>query len=219
MRSLNPIALALLVTAFAAPSALAQSGGISAPGSGGAPAPDPAPTPAAPAPDAAPGADSDSVEAAPSPQVSPAPATPPDTTSSSPPAAAASHPAPRDGRPRPRASGKREAQNKARDKRNAPQQDRHSSVGRISPASVFRANLARVGWVGDDIDAESPPVGLIAFALLSLVVASAALLSLTMRLSQSEGLTPKKPRKAQWLQRFVHTAHFVQPDTGRHSAP
>jgi hypothetical protein len=223
MRSLNPIALALLVTAFAAPPALAQSGGISAPGSGGAPAPDPAPTPAAPTPDAAPGADSDSVKAAPSPQASPAPAAPLDTTSSapaaSPPAAAASQPAPRAGPPRPRASGEREAQNKARDKRNVSQQDRRSSFGRISPASVFRANLARVGWVGEDIDAESPPVELIAFALLSLVVASAALLSLTMRLSQSEGLTPKKPRKTQWFQRFLHTAHFAQPDTGRHPAP
>jgi hypothetical protein len=220
MRALT--ALALLVTAFAAPPALAQSGGITAPHSGGVPAPDPAPTPPAPAPDAAPGADSDSVEAAPSPQSSPAPATQPDTTSSapsaSPPAAAASQPAPRAGRPRSRASGKREAQNKARDTRNAPQQDRHSSVGRISPASVFRANLARVGWVGEDIDAESPPVGLIAFALLTLVVASAALLSLTMRLSQSEGLTPMKPHEARWPQRFLHAAHFAQRGTGRHAA-
>jgi hypothetical protein len=236
MRALTPIeltgsagstgarlaALALLVTAFAAPPALAQSGGISAPGSGGAPAPDPAPTPAPPAPDAAPGADSGSVEAAPSPQTSPAPATPRDTTSSapeaSPPAAAASQSAPRAGRPHARTSGKRAAPNKARDERNARRQDRRSSVGRISPASVFRANLAPVGWVGGDIDAESPPVGLIAFALLTLVVASAALLTLTMRLCKSEGLTPPKPRDAQWLQRLVHTARFAQHGAGRRPA-
>ena len=215
-------ALALLVTAFAAPPALGQSGGISAPGSGGAPAPDPAPTPAPPAPDAAPGADSDSVEAAPSPQTSPAPATPPDTTSSapaaSPPAAAVSQPAPRAGRPRPRTSGERAAQNKARDKRNARQQDRHSSVARINPASVFRTNLAPVGWIGRDIDAESPPVELIAFGLLTLVLASAALLRLTMRLSEIEGLTPPKSHEARWLQRFLHTAHFAQRGTGRHPA-
>jgi hypothetical protein len=109
-------------------------------------------------------------------------------------------------------------ENKARDNRNARQQDRHSSVGRISPASVFRANLASVGWVGGDIDAESPPVGLIAFALMTLVLASAGLLSLTMRLSQSEGLTPPKPQDAQWLQWLVHTARFAQHGAGRRPA-
>jgi hypothetical protein len=102
--------------------------------------------------------------------------------------------------------------------RNARRQDRHSSVVRVSRASVFRANLAPVGWVGGDTDAESPPVVLIAFALLTLVVASAALLSLTMRLSQSEGLTPTRPHEARWLQRFLHTAHFAQRGTGRHAA-
>lgn len=206
MRALTPIelpgsagskgarlaAVALLVTAFAAPPALAQSGGASDPGSGGAPGPDPAPTPAPPAPDAAPSPDPGSAEAAPSPQTPSAPATPPDTTPSAPeessPAAAASQPTPRAGRARPRRSGKRAA----RDRRKAHTHDRHSSVERISPASVFRANLASVGWVGSDIEADSPPVGLIAFGLLTLVLASAALLTLTVRLSELEGLTPPK---------------------------
>jgi hypothetical protein len=186
-------ALALLLGAFAAPPAFAQGGGVTAPHSGGVPAPDPAPEPTPLAPDAAPGGGSDSVQAAPSPTL----ATPPDTTSSapqaSPPAVAASEPAaPRADRRRPHTSGKRAARTKVRNKRNAGQQDQRSRVERTSPASVFRSNLRPVGWVGRYTDAESPPVELIALALLTLVVASAGLLRLTMRLSQIEGLTPPK---------------------------
>ena len=193
MRSLA--ALALLLAAFAAPPALAQGGGVTAPRSGGVPAPDPAPEPQSTplAPDAAPGAGSDSVEAAPSPQTSPTPAAPPDTTSVAPeasaPRVAASEPAaPRADRRRSRRSGDRAAQSKARAERTGRQDDRRPGVGHVSPASVFRASLASVGWAGTDTDTESSPVQLVAFALLTLVVASAALLRLTTRLSQMEGL-------------------------------
>jgi len=190
MRSLA--ALALLLAAFAAPPAFAQGGGVSAPRSGGVPAPDPAPEPQTPpAPDAAPGAGSDSVEPAPSPPTSPTPATPPDTTGNAPEASAPAPAAPRTDRRR-GTSDERAAQSRARAKRRGQQDDRRSSAGSIRPASVFRASLASVGWTGRDTDSESPPVELIALALLTLVVASAALLRLTMRLSQIEGLTPAK---------------------------
>ena len=59
---------------------------------------------------------------------------------------------------------------------------------------------------------------LIGFGLLTLVLASAALLRLTMRLSEIEGLTPPNSHEARWLQRFLHTAHFAQRGTGRHRA-
>jgi hypothetical protein len=220
------VALALLVTAFAAPPALAQSGGISAPSSGGAPAPDPAPTPPRPAPDPAPAPDSDSGEATPSPQTAPPPAPAPDTTSSTPetsapyiaPAqSAGSQPAAsRAGQPPRRRAGKRARQNKARDKRSARSQHQGSTARRASPASVFGMNLAFAARVGTDTgaDAESPPVELIAWALLTLVLAAAALLTLTARLAQMEGLAAPMPRDAQWLQRILQTARFAPRGTG-----
>ena len=64
-------------------------------------------------------------------------------------------------------------------------------------------------------EAESPPVELIAWALLTLVLAAAALLALTARLSQLEGLTGPMPQAAQLLQRILQTARFSPRGTGR----
>jgi hypothetical protein len=236
MRSLTPIQLtrragsvgvrvgvsALLLSTFAAPPALAQGGGVTAPQSGGVPAPDPAPERATPKPDAAPGADSDSVEAAPTPQTSPAPATPPDTTSTAPETSsgvpAAFEPAaPRAGRPGRHASSRR-AGHKPRDTRKERQRDRRSTVGRASPASVFGVNHALVAGVGGNTEAESPPVELIAWALLTLVVAAAALLTLTAQLSRMEGLTGPMPHDTQWLQRVFHIARFAPRGARRRPA-
>jgi hypothetical protein len=205
---------ALLLSAFATPPALAQGGGVSAPISGGVLAPDPAPQPAAPEPDAAPGAGSDSVQAAPPPESSPAPATPPDTTSSAPAASipAASPPSqpatPRARQPRRHASPKHAAQ-KARENRNERQHDRRSTIARASPASVFGVNHALVRGVGGSTKAEPPPVELVAWALLTLVLAAAALLTLTARLSRMEGLTGPMPPDTQWLRRLFHVARFA----------
>jgi hypothetical protein len=220
------VALALVVTAFAAPPALAQSGGISVPGSGGAPAPDPAPTPQRPAPDAAPAPDSDSVEATPSPQTAPTPAPAPDTTSSaggtsepytsSPSQSAASQPAaPRAGQ-RPRRSARKRARaSNARDRRSARTENQGSTLRRASPPSVFGVNLAFSAQVGRDTgtDAESPPVELIAWALLTLVLAAAGLLTLTARLAQMEGLAVPMPWDAQRLQRILRSAGFAPRST------
>jgi hypothetical protein len=234
MRSLTPIQLtrragsmgvrvgvsALLLSAFAPPPALAQGGGVTAPNSGGVPAPDPAPERATPEPDAAPGAGSDSVQAAPSPQASPAPTAPPETMSSAPetstsvPAeSAAVEPAARPGR---RGSPKR-AGHKARDKGKERQRRRHSAIARASPASVFGVNLPLVGR-GGDTDAESPPVELIGWALLTLVLAAAALLALTARLSRMEGLTGPMPHDTQRLQRVFHIARFAPRGARRRPA-
>jgi hypothetical protein len=212
--------LALLVTAFAAPPALGQSGGVSAPGSGGAPAPDPAPTPASPRPDSAPGSGSEPTT---SPATPPASVTPPDTTSGVPeaitPAEAATSraPAPPSSRSRQRTSDKRAGKDKARDERNARRHHQRSPAGRASPTSVFGVNLPLVGAVGSSTDtaAKSPPVELIAWALLALVLAGAALLMLTARLWRMEGLTAPMPAGAQWLQRILQTARFTPRGTGR----
>ena len=213
---------AVLLSAVAAPAAFAQGGGVTAPHSGGVPAPDPAPERATPEPDAAPGPDSDSVEAAPTPQTSPAPATPPDTTSSAPETSsgvpAAFEPAaPRAGRPGRRASSKR-AGHKPRDKRKERQRDRRSTVGRASPASVFGVNHALVPGVGGNTEAESPPVELIAWALLTLVLAAAALLTLTAQLSRMEGLTGPMPHDTPSLQRVFHIARFAPRGARRRPA-
>lgn len=225
-RGARVVALALLVTAFAAPPALAQSGGISAPGSGGAPAPDPAPTPPRPAPDPAPAPDSGSDEATPSPGTAPAPAPAPDTTSSTggtsapdivfPSQSAGSQPAAtRAAQPPRRRAGKRARQSKAQDKRSARSEHQGSTARRASPGSVFGVNLALAARVGTDTgaDAESPPVELIAWALLTLVLAAAALLTLTARLAQMEGLAAPMPWDAQRLQRILQTARFVPRGT------
>jgi len=204
--------LVLLFTASAATPGFAQGGGVDAPDSGGVPAPDPAPAPTpAPAPDAAPGADSDSVEVTPSPGTAPAPATPPDTTLSAPQtstaAPAASQPAePRGNQRRARKPDKRAAQNNARDKRNARQRHRRSSVGRANPGSVFGLNLQLVAGAAGDTNAESPSVELVAWALLTLVLAAAGLLTLTARLSRMEGLTGPMP--GGWLQQSLQTARL-----------
>jgi hypothetical protein len=218
-------AMALLVTAFAAQPALAQSGGVSAPGSGGVPAPDPAPTPAPPAPDPAPTPDSDRVEAAPSPQTAPAP---PDTTyaapRTSPPviaapsASAASESAAveRAGQPRRRRAGKRAREARARDRRSARPEHPRSTAGRASPASVFGVNPLLAGAAGRDTDTDADrPVELIAWALLALVLAAAALLTLTARLWRMEGITAPMPHDSQWLQRILQIAHFAPRGTGR----
>ena len=216
-------ALALFLAAFVPPLSFGQGGGITAPESSGVPTPDPAPTPAQPAPDAAPGADSDGVEAAPSPQTSPAPATLPDTTSSPPEAsspgpAASQQAAPPAGQPPRRAAGKRARQHKARARRSAPPEHRRSTAGRASPARVFGLDLPLVGGGDIDTDAESPPVELIAWALLSLVLAAAALLALTARLSRMEGLTGPVPQVGEWLDGISQIVRFAQRGTGRHPA-
>jgi hypothetical protein len=205
--------LTLLFTALAAPPALAQGGGITAPHSGGIPAPDPAPTPAEPAPDAAPGADSEGVAPAPSPGPAPAPATPPDTTFSAPEGSTATPAAPQSAGPgagqrQPRRSHKGATRSKARDKRKAAQRDRRSTVERASPASVFGVNRQLVGGAASDADVESPPVELIAWGLLTLVLAAAALLTLTARLSRMEGLTAPMRHDAKWLQRVLQASRL-----------
>jgi hypothetical protein len=195
MRALAPI-LVVLVAALAAPSAFAQGGGTTAPTSGGVPAPDPAPERAAPEPDAAPGADS--VEAAPTPQVPQAPSAPetsaPAITSES----AASQPSGLFGGGQSRRPNRREraAGHEPREKRDARQRDRRSTAERPNPTSVFGVNVALVGAAGRDTGAESPPVELIAWALLTLILASAAFLALTARLSQMEGLIAPRRRPA-----------------------
>jgi hypothetical protein len=57
-------------------------------------------------------------------------------------------------------------------------------------------------------------VELIAWALLTLVLAAAALLTLTARLWRMEGLTAPMPPDAQWLQRILQTARFAPRGTG-----
>jgi hypothetical protein len=71
-------------------------------------------------------------------------------------------------------------------------------------------NLPISAQVGRDLgtDAESPPVELIAWALLTLVLAAAGLLTLTARLAQMEGLAVPMPWDAQRLQRILQSAGF-----------
>jgi hypothetical protein len=85
---------------------------------------------------------------------------------------------------------------------------------------LFGLNLPLVGPAGSgaDTDAGSPPVELIAWALLALVLAAAALLALTARLSQMEGLSGPLPQAAPWLQRILQTARFAPRGMGRHPA-
>jgi hypothetical protein len=204
MRSANPFdssarlgsllaALALLLVSVAGPPAFAQAGG--------AQAPDPAPgATAPPAPDPAPGPNS-AGEASPPATTSPG-STPPDTTPSAPQASTPVAPAPSDSAPSqpaavprgsqpPRdAAGKRGRPKNTRDTRDAGQRHQRSEVARPSPSSVFRASLPLSAFVGRDTDAERPPVELIAFALLTLVLAGAAFLTLTTRLTRMAGLAP-----------------------------
>jgi hypothetical protein len=217
------VALTLLVAGLAAPPAIAQSGGVSMPDSGGAPAPDPAPAPAKPTPDPAPTPDSGTDEAAPAPRSAPPPAPAPDTTSStgetgtpaiaSPSTADAA--APRAGQPQRRRASTRVRPNKARDKRSARSENQDSTLRRASPASVFGVNLAFSARVGGDsgTDAGSPPVELIAWALLTLVLAAAGLLALTARLARMEGVAVPMPRDAQRLQRVMHIARSAHRST------
>jgi hypothetical protein len=212
MRALTPIAV-VLVAALAAASASAQGGGVTAPDTGGVPAPDPAPERAAPEPDAAPGADS--VEAAPPPQPSPAPTAPSETSApviTPEPATSRPSAVPQGGQSARRTRRERAARHEARAKREARQRHRRSTAGRPSPTSVFGVNLSLVDAVGRDTRAESPPVELIAWALLSLVLAAASLLVLTARVSRMEGfLAPIRP-DAGWLRRGLHTLHFSRRD-------
>jgi hypothetical protein len=234
MRSLIPIELTrsagskgalvavsvLLLSAFAMPPAFAQGGGITAPHSSGVPAPDPAPERTPPAPDAAPDADSDSVQAAPSPQTPP-PSSAPDTSAPvvpSEPAASQRAAVPRSGQPGPRRSAKSARRNKERAKRKAREQHQLSKVDRPSPASVFGVNPPVAGRIAGDIDSAPPPVALMAVALLTLVVAGAALLALMTQLSRIEGLTPPKRQHAQWLGPILQAARFSHHGAGRRPA-
>lgn len=214
MRALTPIAVAL-VTAVAAPSVSAQGGGIPAPHSGGVPAPDPAPERAAPKPDAAPG--TDSAPTATTPQAAPAPSAP-DTSAApvitSEPAASQPSAVPRAGRSARRTRRERAARHDLREKRKARQRHRRSMAGRPSPASVFGVNVALVGAAGRDTRAESHPVELIAWALLTLVFAAAALLVLTARISSMEGLVAPIRSDAGWLGRGLQTSR-LSPRTVR----
>jgi hypothetical protein len=207
MRALTPIAV-VLVAALAAPSASAQGGGVTAPQSGGVPAPDPAPERSAPEPDAAPGADS--APAAPTPQVPPAPSAPetsaPAITSE--PATSQPSTVPRASQSRRPTRRVRAARHEAREKRQARQRHRRSMAGRPSPTSVFGVNVALVGAAGTDGRTESPPVELIALALLALVLAAAASLVLTARVSRMEGLLAPIRPEAGWLRRGLQTSRL-----------
>jgi hypothetical protein len=207
MRALTPIAV-VLVAALAAPSASAQGGGATAPYSGGVAAPDPAPQRTAPEPDPAPGADS--VEPAPTPQAPPAPSAP-DTSApviTSEPAASQPSAVPRAGQPARRTRREHAARHEPREKRKARQGHRRSTAARPSPTSVFGVNVALVGAAGRDTRAESPPVELIAWALLTLVLAAAAFLALTARVSRIEGLLAPTRQDAGWLRRGLQTSRF-----------
>jgi hypothetical protein len=218
MRALTPIAV-VLVAAFAAASASAQGGGVSAPDSGGVPAPDPAPERAAPKPDAAPG--TDSAPTATTPQAPPAPS--PSDTSAAPvitsePAASQPSAVPRAGRSAQRTRRERAARQNLREERQARESHRRSTAGRPSPTSVFGVNVALVGAAGRDAPAESPPVALFAWALLTLVLASAALLVLTARISRMEGfLVPIRP-DAGWLPRGLQTSRLSARSVRRRPA-
>lgn len=83
--------------------------------------------------------------------------------------------------PSPTAIRKPARQKKAR--RVAEKHPRHS-VERPSPHSVFAASLPVSHVSGPDADAAPPPARLIAFGLLALVLAGAAFLSLTARVSR-----------------------------------
>jgi hypothetical protein len=114
-------------------------------------------------------------------------------------------------------AGKRARQNKAPDKRSTLPQDRPSAREHPSPASVFGVTPPLVDAVGRDTDAESPPVQLIAWALLALVLAAGALLVLTARLSQLEGFAAI-PQPAPWLQRILQVAQFAPRGVRRRPA-
>jgi hypothetical protein len=204
MRALTPIAV-VLVAALAAPSASAQGGGVTAPHAGGVPAPDPAPERAAPEPDAAPGADT--APAAPTPRVTPAPETSAPAITSEP---ATSQPSavPEGGQPARRTRRDRAARHELRKERKARQRHRRSTAGRPSPTSVFGVNVALVGAGGTDARTESPPVELIALALLALVFAAAASLVLTARVSRMEGLLAPIGPDAGRLRRGLQTSRF-----------
>jgi hypothetical protein len=207
MRALTPISI-VLVAALAAPSASAQGGGATVPYSGGIAAPDPAPQRSAPEPDAAPGADS--APAAPTPQAPSAPAAPETSAPAITPQPAASQPSavPRASQSLRRTRRVRAARHEAREKRQARQRHRRANAGRPSPTSVFGLNVALVGAAGRDTRAESPPIELIAWALLTLVLASAAFLALTARLSQMEGLLAPTRHDAGRLRRGLQTSRF-----------
>jgi hypothetical protein len=208
MRALTPIVV-VLVAALAAPSASAQGGGVTVPDSGGVPAPDPAPERSAPKPDAAPGADS--VEAAPQPQPSPAPTAPSETSAPviTPEPATSQPPAvPQGGQSARRTRRDRAARHDLRKERKARQGHRRSTARRQSPTSVFGVNVALLGAAGSDTRAESHSVELIALALLTLVLAAAALLVLTARISQMEGLLAPIRPDGGWLRRGLKTSRL-----------
>jgi hypothetical protein len=182
-------ALAVLLAVLSGPTAWAQSGGV--------PGPDVSPVAPAPEPDPAPGPDSDRVEASPPPETrAPAPTTPAPTDATPAPAAPivpASPSAPpvvesQISPPTRRAASrrsKRVRQRKAaRRARIARETEARASVEPPRPRSVFGDDLALSRATGRNADTDSPPGQLIAFALLTLVLASASFLVLTARLSR-----------------------------------
>jgi hypothetical protein len=185
-------AVALLLAAIAPAPALAQGGGVSAPYSGGVAAPDPAPSAKpAPKPDAAPREGSGNAQANPSQP----PAAPADMASGTP--YTGSSPAgyevadtrrdagARSGRGRTRKQAKHSEHTTARD---TPEPKR-LAVGAERLASLFGVKLGLAIPLDGDSDGGSPPVALIGWALLTLVLAGAALLALTIRLSRIESVT------------------------------
>jgi hypothetical protein len=112
----------------------------------------------------------------------------------------------------------RAARHEPREKPKAGQRHRRSTAGRPSPTTVFGVNVALVGAAGSDTRAESPPVELIALALLTLVLAAAASLTLTARVSRMEGLLAPIRPDAGWLRRGLRTSRFSPRAVRRRTA-
>jgi len=191
--------LAVLSAVVFSSAARAQSGGV--------PRPDEYPVAPEPEPDPTPRPDSDRVEAsppapaprapaptAPAPtEAAPAPAAPIVPRSPASPSAAEPQSSPpvrgAASRRRKRAKQRKAARRArvarhARRARIARQAEARASVEPPRARSVFDDDLALSRVSGRDTDHESPPLQLIAFALLALVLASASFLALTLRLSR-----------------------------------
>ena len=83
------------------------------------------------------------------------------------------------------ARGKRNAARQApRKARTGHEAKQRASVTPPAPSSIFRESLPLSPFTGTDADTDSPPGQLIVFALLTLVLAGASLLTLTARLSR-----------------------------------
>lgn len=182
-------ALAVLLAVLSGPTARAQSGGV--------PGPDVSPVAPKPEPDPAPGPDSDRVEASPPPaprapaptapaptDAAPAPAAPIVPTSPASPSTAEPQISPPVRGATSRRSKRAKQRKAARRARIAREAEHRASARPPAPGSVFGESLALSRVSGRAADADSPPAQLIAFALLTLVLASASFLVLTARLSR-----------------------------------